>query len=195
MTTPTHLTESQIAGYLDGDLSREERSQVERHLDQCDACRRELMQVDELIHPATGQPAQRRRLLWVIGGALAASLAGIALLRPGTGLQAPDSIERPSVTPGEALPRLRVISPAEGDTVSSTERSLTWRPLPAGTYHVALLAEDGEPLWTTDTGDTVVTLPASVRLQGGRTYFWRVDAVNDGVAASSGVIPFSVGVP
>lgn len=195
MTTPIHLTESQVAGYLDGDLTREERAEVERHLDQCDACRQELRQVDELTHPAAGQPTHRRRLLWLLGGALAASLAAIALLRPGVGPQLPDSIERPSVTPGEALPRLRVISPAEGDTVSTADRTLTWRPLPAGTYHVALLADDGEPLWTTDTGDTVVTLPGSVRLQSGRTYFWRVDAVNDGVAASSGVVPFSVGPP
>ena len=193
MTTSIHLTESQVAGYLDGDLTREERAEVERHLDQCDACRQELTQIDELVHPAAGRGIQRRRFLWLIGGAIAASLAGLALVRPGTGPQPPDSIERPSVTPGEALPRLRIVSPAEGDTLKPGERSLTWRPLPAGTYHVALLAEDGEPLWTTDTGDTTVTLPASLRLESGRTYFWRVDAVNDGVAASSGVIPFSVG--
>jgi hypothetical protein len=60
---------------------------------------------------------------------------------------------------------------------------------------VALLAEDGEPLWTLDTSDTSVTIPASVLLQVGRTYFWRVDAVHDGVAATSGVIPFSIGPP
>jgi hypothetical protein len=195
MTTQIHLTASQLSGYLDGDLTPEERAEVERHLDQCEACRLELAEVDLLAHPQAGNGATRRRFLWLIGGALAASLAGLSLVRPWSVTEPQDRVERPSLTPGETLPRLRVVSPTEGDTIDAADRRLTWRPLPATTYHVALLAEDGDPLWTIDTGDTSVTLPTSVGLQGGRTYFWRVDAVRDGVTATSGVVPFSVGPP
>jgi anti-sigma factor RsiW len=195
MTTQIHLTASQLSGYLDGDLTGVERAEVERHLDHCEECRIELAEVDMLAHPQAGNGTSRRRLVWLIAGALAASLAGITLVRSGSDPGPPDAIERPSLTPGEALPRLRVVFPAEGDTIGLADRRLAWRPLPAGTYHVALLAEDGEPLWTLDTGDTSVTIPASIRLQSGRTYFWRVDAVHDGVSATSGVIPFSIGPP
>ena len=195
MTTQIHLTATQVSGYLDGQLTPDERVEIERHLDQCDECRRELAEVDSLAHPVAVRRASRRRLLWIIGGTLAASLAGLALVRPGSVREPQDSIERPSLTPGETLPRLRVVFPAEGGTIDALDRRLAWRPLPASTYHVALLADDGEPLWTIDTADTSVTVPASIRLQGGRTYFWRVDAVRDGVAATSGVIPFSVGPP
>jgi anti-sigma factor RsiW len=195
MTTQTHLTAAQIAGYLHGDLTREERNEVERHLDKCGDCRLELADVEMLAHPQSGTGPSRRRFLWLIGGALAATLAGIAILRPTFGPELPGSVERPSLTPGEALPRLRVVSPVEGGTIDPAVRRFVWHPLPAGTYHVALLAEDGAPLWTIDTGDTAVTVPASIPLQAGRTYFWRVDAVRDGVAATSGVIPFSIGSP
>ena len=195
MTTQSHLTASHISGYLDGDLTPGERAEVERHLDQCGACRLELAEVDLLTRPPAGEMTSRRRLVWLIGGVLAASLAGFAFLRSGPVTKPQDSVERPSLTTGETLPRLRIIFPAEGDTINASAGRLTWRPLPAGTYHVALLAGDGEPLWTIDTGDTSVSIPASIELRSGRTYFWRVDAVRDGVAATSGVIPFSIGPP
>jgi hypothetical protein len=194
MTDSIHLTAAQISGYLDGDLGQAERASVENHLDQCDACRAELAEVEVLANPEPSRGVTRRPYLWAIGGALAATLAGIVLVRSnqhGT----VESIERPSLTPGEALPRVRIVAPVEGAVIGREERHLTWRQLPAGTYHVALLAEDGEPLWTLDTPDTSVALPTSVRLESGRTYFWRVDAVRDGVAATSGVVPFSIGPP
>ena len=192
----THLTESQIAGYLDGGLSSIERTGVEQHLDQCDACRAELAEVEALSRPATsGGTSRRRRTVWVIGGALAAGLAAIVLVRMPPPSGPANQVERPSLSPGEALPRLRIVTPLEGDVTTTGQLRLTWRPLPAGTYHVALLAEDGAPLWTVDTADTSVTLPPAIRLEAGRTYFWRVDAVHDGVAATSGVIPFTAGPP
>src|SRR5262245_46613627 len=105
MTTQIHLTTIQVSGYLDGELSREERAEIEQHLDQCDACRLELAEVDMLAHPKAVRGASRRRIMWLIGGVLAASIAGIAVLRPGSVREPQDRIERPSLTPGETLPR------------------------------------------------------------------------------------------
>ena len=55
MTTQSHLTASHISGYLDGDLTPGERAEVERHLDQCGACRLELAEVDLLTRPPAGE--------------------------------------------------------------------------------------------------------------------------------------------
>jgi anti-sigma factor RsiW len=75
----SHLSENDIAGYLDADLSGEELLRVEQHLDACADCRAELVSVarllqdrqparsgselpaDRLHDPAAGRPAREPR--------------------------------------------------------------------------------------------------------------------------------------
>jgi hypothetical protein len=52
---------------------------------------------------------------------------------------------------------------------------------------LSLLTENGDPVWTSETGDTTVALPDSVRLQASQAYFWRVEAIGNGIAATTGV--------
>ena len=58
---------------------------------------------------------------------------------------------------------------------------------PADFYRIALLTETGDPVWTADTGDTTIVLPDSVSLQPGHAYFWRVEGIGNGIAATTGV--------
>jgi len=60
------------------------------------------------------------------------------------------------------------------------------------TYRLTLTDASGQPVWTTTTTDTSITLPPNVILQQRKRYFWYVDALRaDGRAASTGVRRFT----
>src|SRR5262249_21305624 len=55
--------------------------------------------------------------------------------------------------------------------------SLSWRSVPrAYQYRVTLFSEDGETVWETRTGDTVVTFPDTHQLKPEAAYYWKVEA-------------------
>jgi|ERR1041385_133048 hypothetical protein len=191
---PGHLTEAQLAGYLDRDLNRDERRRVEAHLDDCPVCRAELAAVARLAEssradiPVAESPRGRvGRLRWplVVGGALAAGLAAAVLFRPTDAGPGRQPARAPDFREGRA--RLDIVSPAPDSAVTASSLVFTWRGSAGDLYRVTVLSESGEPLWTGDTADTSVALPAGVVLLPGRSYFWRVDGIADGIAASSGV--------
>lgn len=55
----------QLSTYLDGDLSAEERLAVEAHLETCEACRSELVDLREIVHRASAlETVSPPRDLW-----------------------------------------------------------------------------------------------------------------------------------
>ena len=189
MDSPNHLSERDVAAYLDRSLDPDERLQVDAHLEGCRECRAELIAVVRLT-PAVRTPGRIRRRVWIPAVA-AAGLAALLLFRPSPpGPPAP--VERPAVGPTEALPRLTVTAPANGDSVLGAAIAFQWRSRPGDSYRVTVLTESGEPVWTTETTDTSVSLPQTIILERGRLYFWRVDAIADGLSATSGVQRFQV---
>jgi len=76
--------------------------------------------------------------------------------------------------------RLAIVAPADDATVAGP-LVFTWRPTNADTYRIVLLTDDGAPVWTKDTGDTIATLPDSVTLAADRAYFWQVEAIGNGI--------------
>ena len=197
MNSTNHLTESDIAGYLDQDLDADARRRIEAHLDRCAECRSELIETRRLANgkqSIKAVPRSRRR--WWIPAAVAAGVAGLLLLRPGSPT-APTStaagpLERPAPGPSESMPRIDVVTPVDGATIAPHQVRFQWRSRAADSYRVTLLTETGEPLWTEETSDTALTLPATITLEVGRLYFWRVDAVADGVSATTGIHKFEV---
>ena len=190
MDAPGHLIERDIAGYLDQSLDAAARRAVEVHLDECPACRSELVAVMRLARPDSGGTRGIRRFWW-IPVAVAAGLAAVLLVRrPPASL--PDTIERPASGVTESLPRLVVTTPAAGAAVPARNLSLQWHSRPGDSYRVTVLSESGAPIWSTETTDTTVVLPQGVLLEPGRMYFWRVDAIADGVSATSGIQQFQV---
>jgi len=83
-------------------------------------------------------------------------------------------------------------APADGATIPVRGAAFAWHRTSTDTYRVTVLTQTGEPVWSQETPDTSVTLPAAVVLEPGRTYFWRVDAIADGIAATSGPQRFLV---
>jgi hypothetical protein len=137
------------------------------------------------VHPPAA--ARVRRLLMPVAIAVAASLAAIVVYRGGR-TAAHDSVvratDRPSADGG--VPAIEVIGPLDGARIADSV-VLTWRSAGEGPYDVSFLGEDGRPLWTGQTLDTVVRIPSVVVLQPGATYFWRVDAIGNGIVATTGV--------
>jgi len=189
MESPDHLSERDVAGYLDQSLGTEERSRIDAHIDICPDCRAELIEVMR-IAPALSRGRRPTHWVW-IPAAAAAGLAAILLLRPAP-TNPQRSVERPTAGSAEALPRLTVTTPGNGDSVVAGRVVFQWRSRVGDSYRVTVLSESGEPLWTEETTDTAIALPPSVTLQAGRLYFWRVDAVADGLSATSGVQRFQV---
>ncbi|HUQ81408.1 MAG TPA: anti-sigma factor [Gemmatimonadaceae bacterium] len=207
MTEPfEHPPESVLAAYLDRELGNDERTQVEAHLDQCAECRRGLAEtVDVLaLSEEAGLPAKERasvvgrsrRLAWLgTGMALAASIAAMVVLRrpavPDGDIDA-RTRDAAATTIDGRMPRLAVVEPVAGSAGVAEQPTFTWHQADADRYSFRLLAEDGVPVWSRETPDTTVTLPSDVRLDRGRTYFWRVDALATGIVASTRAQRFTV---
>jgi hypothetical protein len=180
-----HLTERQVAGYLDQALGAVERTGVEEHLEQCDACRSELLDAARI---ADTLPAPRRRWL-LAGAAAAAAVIGIVLLMPGR-KPAGDVIRGPN--DGEGVPHMTAVIPASDARVSAGSLRLVWRAVAtAELYRVTVTDAGGAPVWSDSTSDTAATPRAT--LTPGRTYYWVVDALlSDGRSATTGSVGFTV---
>jgi hypothetical protein len=57
---------------------------------------------------------------------------------------------------------------------------------------MTILDETGASVFTRDTPDTLVVIATAPMLASGHRYFWRVDAISDGVIATSAIRTFRV---
>lgn len=203
-----HLTEGELAGYLDEDLSADERRQVEEHLDACDDCRTEVIEAARLLaeeweHEAPVSPdiAEGGRRAsgprWAIpagiaGIAAAAVLATVLLIEPGT---MPSGDDQPSdrerfVT--EGVERLAVYAPPEDGAVAREGLRFTWADAGTDSYRITITAEDGRLVWAHSSADTTVIPPSTLELETGERFFWYVDAISAGVVGRTGAHSFVV---
>jgi anti-sigma factor RsiW len=186
-TQPGHLANGLAAAYVDGRLAAVEVSRVEAHLAECDACRLEIVAIRRLLRSRT------RRRLWPAIAGLAAAAALLLMLF------------RPDERGGSGKPPLRgggtgdveapvAITPAANATISTESIGFTWRGSRAAvSYRLTLTDERGDVVWSTQTTDTAVVIPSSVRLGNGRVYYWYVDALlPDGRSTTTGVHRFDV---
>jgi hypothetical protein len=199
-TSLSHLTESELAGYLDHDLSPEERRRVAQHLDACDVCRAEVVETSRLLAqdmdpeaPAPAVPAVRRR--WrdrgMVGLATAAVLAAILLVRPGGIPPGQEAVDRERFVT-EGVDRLVAHAPPEDGTVGRDDLRFTWADRGTGSYRITITAEDGRLVWSQSLADTTVVPPSTLDLAPGERFFWYVDAISAGVVARSGAHSFVV---
>jgi hypothetical protein len=199
---PMHPTDNVLAAYLDGRLAGDERSEVEAHLEACAECRRAIADTAVVLEasdvdPAHRGPGERRpvtrrrwrrsRVTWAVAGAaLAASIAGITILRPA--VRTPADVESPTrlAPSSERIRDLIAIGPASDAVNVDPRATFIWRTVDgADRYTFRLLGEDGATIWSRDVSDTTVVIPADVVLERGRSYFWRVDAMSAGILAST----------
>lgn len=185
-----HVTESDLAGYLDNDLAPADRQRVESHLDACAQCRLELVEVQRLAasYQAATPRGVRRWMPAVAVLAVAASLAALLLIPRGrdAATQRVEPVRSGGQAAGrEGQRRIEVVSPAGDVAVGAATIAFTWHAVSADVYRLTLLTESGEPVWSLETADTTALVPSGTRLKPG-AYFWRVDAIADGITATSG---------
>lgn len=184
----THLSETELAAFLDRGLTARERRRVTAHIDICDVCRTELVDVGRAMDHR-GARARRLSSQWWIPVVAAAGIVAILVVpRLTTRPSATDIQTRASqVADAEGQRRIDVIAPADDITVSAARVVFTWHSVAADVYRISLLTESGEQIWAKETTDTSATLPATVTLTSGGAYFWRVDAVASGIVATTRV--------
>ena len=191
-TRDPHLSDDVLAAYLDRALGTAARATADAHLAGCASCRDELVALSALAR-STSTP---RRLLRV-AGPLAAVAAGLLIVmlnpaNPTTRSAASGDRMRETVGVGaRRSPVLAAVAPREGEIIPSDSARSTrfiWRQdARDAAYRLTLTDEGGSVRWSSDTGDTTVTLPDSVRLERGQTYYWYVDALGgDGGTRTSG---------
>ena len=193
MTAPManeHLTPEIIAAYADGALDARERMATDKHLARCAECRRELASVADLVATA---PAARRRRSWpvVAAGLAAAGLAFVLVPRASV----PPSSRTTERTKEPNASSLEIVAPAANGLVGPAgPATIVWRPVETGaTYQVTVNDTTGATRWTTQTTDTSVVVPDSVRLAPGGRYYLYLDALrSDGWSVRSGPRAFRV---
>ena len=185
-----HLREAEAAAFLDGGLTATGRRRVQAHIDICDACRAELVDVSRVTE-------RRRRLLsgatlprprrWWISAAAAAGIVALVLV-PRRSTRPPTTLEQTRasrVADADGQRRIDVIAPSDDSTVSGAPLVFSWRAVPADVYKFSLMTESGDSIWAKETTDTFVTVPANAGMRPGSSYFWRVDGIANGIVAKT----------
>jgi hypothetical protein len=185
-----HLSIDDAASYIDGTLTDEARVDIERHLAECDTCREEVAASSRLI--ATLPATAGRRVPWRLVLPLAAGiLVAVVLARPTRRTDVAPAQERGA--PSDAS-QIVLVAPAPDATVAVGTSRFVWHPI-AGSigYRVVIKDASGAPVWSGDVADTVLAIPAELRLRAGESYVWRVDGQRaDGTTASSAEASFQV---
>jgi putative zinc finger protein len=163
----SHLSGEEVAAYLDRAVSESARARIEAHLDECDSCRDEVVDVWRLLRRRS---ATRR---WLGGVGIAAAAAAVVLTVQAGGLGwLPGSTYRED--PGTSTASPMPIAPL--GTVPGVH-VMTWTSVPrADRYRVRLFDAGGAVLWETVIPDTSTAVPPTVVLTPAVAYYWKVEA-------------------
>ena len=203
MTTADHLSDSDIAGYLDRDLEEGERERVEAHIADCGECRGALVAVEQLALSYSSLPGARakersRRRVWLAlsaGLGVLAAAAAVAILPPGAIEQ-----RQPPTRAGQTLSPDRrdavvLVAPSDNRAVAGDDVAFVWNTSGVDHYRLTVFDESGKLIALRETPDTSVVVSldsASGGKNGTGRYLWKVEGIADGVAAASEVRALTV---
>jgi anti-sigma factor RsiW len=177
-----HVTDTEIAAYLDHTLDADQRDRVEDHLASCQDCRQHLLETKELLD----RVRRPRKLL--VGGALAAVAALVFLIvRPNSA-----TMDRAVMrSDGAAVP---VVAYGPIGTAARAGLRFVWSAVPgAESYRLTVSGEDARTVWSSSGTDTLSALPDSVTLRPNERYHWVADALlSDGSTRSTGLREFDL---
>jgi hypothetical protein len=193
-----HLSDSEIAGFLDNDLTADQREVVLAHMEGCAECRQATADVSRMAHAyhdsQVSEPGarvagknRRRMSAAILVTAAAASIAVVVVSRISENSDSASAVRSAPEALPDARPRLHVIGPADDAVVSASSLVFSWRSSGADVYRLSVSDETGAPVLVRETQDTLVSLAGTPALPTRVFYLWRVDAIADGVTASSGV--------
>jgi hypothetical protein len=185
-----HLSEAELAAFLDGGLTPPRRRRVRAHIDICDVCRAELVDVGRATQrkrdPTKRVASSMSRHWWTPAVAAAGIVVVVSIARIASNSRPGLDATRASRGPdAEGQRGIDLIAPADDVTVSVAQMVFSWHAVPADVYKFSLLTERGDSIWTTETTDTIASVPANVNVRPGSWYFWRVDAIANGIVATT----------
>jgi hypothetical protein len=186
-----HLTPMDVASYIDGAATGDDRRRIDAHLADCVECRNDVVDSGRIVRSQASARLSSARLLVPTAIAAAAAAAMVlVLVRPPLVEQRGEHREAPLTT--TVLPH--AVAPI--GTVDSVPL-LQWTSVPnADQYHVRLFNADGTVLWAQTTGDTTAAMPTTVAIRPNSTYSWMVEAQTGfGRQAPSELINFSLRTP
>jgi anti-sigma factor RsiW len=159
------LTAEQAARFLDGVLTRTERTEAQSHLATCRECRVEIA--------ALSRMAPRRPSAWLWRAGLGAGAAAAALLLFVRTESAPPPEPSSHRDPVPVAASIEAISPSGP---AGPPSALVWsRVGAADRYRATVFDAEGSIVFRSETTDSAVALPDSLRFALGRSYFWKVE--------------------
>jgi hypothetical protein len=184
----------EVAAFIDGRLSKEERARLEAYFASNPSARRELIEASRIVATLPAPERDSRRWIPIAGVAAAAAAAILIVVRP------PDSSSSARVASaqrgvGEQAQTIPLVSPAADESVSDAgSRAFVWRSVEGAKYRLVVSDASGKTLLQQSTADTLVAIPAAIATNKPGTYYWSVDALEpDGSSVTSGVRAFTVG--
>jgi hypothetical protein len=180
-----HMSDLEIAAYIDHGLPSSRRDEIEDHLARCAACRDNVVQAQALI----SRSDRSRR--FAKGVTLVLAAAGIALVAIPS-LRTSSTPDRDAMRAGENDSIMKVYGPI--GEVSRPPSRFAWGPLQGAlSYHITITTIAGASVWSGSSTDTTIVLPAGVTLVPGQRYLWAVDAVtSEGTSHSTGLREFGI---
>lgn len=180
-----HPTAEDVAAYLSERLAPDVRAVLEEHLAECRECRQLVTSARRLLRSHRAP----NRLVWLAPSAAAAVLVIAVLARaPGSAPGGNEPLRSDPGATGAELPlTISIVSPSDGQVVRERPIVFVWQSQPGKPlYKLSMTDASGREVWSAETSDTTIALPAEVSLDRGRTYFWTVDALGaDGRSLTS----------
>ncbi|HEU5183429.1 MAG TPA: zf-HC2 domain-containing protein [Gemmatimonadaceae bacterium] len=175
LPTAECLDEDMVAALADGTLDDVARTAVLPHLAECPRCRGAVASVTRALRdPSVARELETRRdtrrRLFLIGipAAAAAIVLLIAMPRPNDDVT---SHRAPTITAVSSPVPMAPVGIVAGADI------LRWSSVSgADRYRTTLFDATGAVVYETQTADTAVSLPDSVRLTPSQSYLWKVEA-------------------
>lgn len=186
-----HPAAEDIAAYLSERLDPPASAELEEHLANCRECRQLVTSARRLLR----SHRTPKRLLWSVPAAAAAILAIAVLARaPSMSLPGNEPLRSDSGAEPESALTISVVSPSDGQIVTARPIVFTWRSQTGSPlYRLSLTQASGQQVWSGETTDTTLSVPAAILLDRGRTYYWTVDALGaDGRSLTTRTKRFSI---
>lgn len=188
-----HLDLPVVTAFVEGRLDDAARRHAAAHLAECETCRRELVAAGEVVTAHRNAKVRRSAGLLTLAVAAVATVVMLSPLAPGGGLR--DDGPGPVRTEVDAA-GIAVLEPSPDAVLDRSTGPVlfSWRAAePGSRYLIRVTDERGAAVWSTETGDTSVTLPAEVVLEPGQPYYWYVDALGaDGRSLTTGAHRFQL---
>ena len=183
-----HPSAGEMAAYIDGEVTDEERREIDAHLSACAHCRDELVVVREAMR------SKGSRLRWAAGAVATAAAITLLLMTPAMLENGSEPVLRGPAADSAAgtAPAIEVVAPLEEGIDASSEPRFVWRSTGSGAhYRLTVTTRAGDPIATVTTSDTVVKSLPDAELAPDTEYYWWVEALRaDRATAESGLQRF-----